>query len=157
LDSLAAHTGTVWAVAASLYVLVSTPLAGPLDLSQPTPGQAATKNLAYALIAVLMVLPAVAADDHAASGVMHAFSGRTAHVLGSISYGIFAYHVVVLGMVEEWLGLEPFGGSFLPRFLGTVLVSVGVAAVSFYGMERPLMRRGRRREKVPTFVLERAR
>jgi peptidoglycan/LPS O-acetylase OafA/YrhL len=154
VDILAARTGTVWAVAASLFVLVSTPLAGPLDLSAPSPGQAATKNLAYGVIGLLVVLPAVGAPGQAPSRAVQACSGKVAHVLGSISYGVFAYHVIVLVLVDRWLGLAPFTGGFAPRFWATLAISVLVASLSFYGMERPLMRRARRREPRSTFVLE---
>lgn len=153
LDVVAQHPGTVWAAAAALFVLVGTPIAGPLDLSDPTPAAAATKNLLYGLLGLLVVLPAVATSE-TPSAILRHVSGRVGHYLGSISYGVFAYHVLILALVERWLGLDPFAGQFAPRFGITLLGSVFLATASFYGLERPLMRRARRREAVRTFILE---
>ncbi|WP_460967674.1 acyltransferase family protein [Pedococcus soli] len=153
LEVVARRPGTVWGVAIALYVLVSTPIAGPLDLSAPSIASSATKNLLYGVLGLLVVAPAVV-PGAASSPRLRALSGRVCHVLGSISYGVFAYHVVVLALVERTLGLEPFAGSFAPRFALTLVVSLALAAASFYGLERPLMRRARRREHRSTFILE---
>ena len=153
LELVARRPGTVWAVAAALYVLLSTPIAGPLDLSTPSVSAVVTKNALYGVLALLLVAPAVVPGAET-SPRLRALSGRVGHVLGSISYGVFAYHVVVLGLVEEVFGLQPFTGHFGQRFLLTLVVSLAAAAASFYGIERPLMRRARRREPRSTFILE---
>jgi peptidoglycan/LPS O-acetylase OafA/YrhL len=154
VDVLAQRAGTVWALAASLFLLISTPLGGPLSLSEPAPFAAAAKNAFYGLIGLLLVLPAV--SPAAASGVSW-LSGKVAHVLGSISYGVFAYHVIVLTVLERALGLETFKDGFAIRFWGTLVLSVALAALSFYRLERPLMTRARRRDATRTYLLERAR
>ena len=152
-DALAQRTGTVWALAGALFVLVSTPLAGPYDLTSPTAAESVVKNLGYAVIALLVVAPAVAPRT-VPSAVVGALSSRPAHVLGSISYGVFAYHVVVLAVVGDRLGLRPFEGGFLPRLAWTLSLSLLLAAASFYLIERPLMRRGRRREPSAGYLVE---
>lgn len=144
LDRLAAYPGTLWAVAAALFVLASTPVAGPLDLSEPSALQAATKSLLYAVIGVLVVLPTVLtvppADEPAA---VRALSGRVGVGLGLISYGVFAYHVLILELVSRWLGLATFEGGFWQRWLLTATLAVAVSAVSYALVERPVMRRVR--------------
>jgi peptidoglycan/LPS O-acetylase OafA/YrhL len=145
VDDAVAAPGAVWACAAGLFVVSSTPLAGPLDFTEPTPGQAAVKNLLYAAVGLLVVLPAVAPrDDH--SPAVRALGGRAGRFLGGISYGIFGYHVVILSLVDDVMGLQPFTGRFAVRFWATLAASVVVATVSFYLVERPIMRAGRRRE-----------
>ena len=144
LDILARHPGTVWALAAAVFLLSTTPLAGPLDLSEPTPAQAALKNLLYAVLGLLVVLPTVASVPPATDPpVVAALGSRIGAWLGEISYGVFAYHVIVLELVGRRLSLPHFGGGFWTRWLLTVAVSVAVAAASHYLVERPVMRRVR--------------
>ena len=136
--------GHLWAVAAALFVLASTPVAGPLDLSEPSALQAATKSLLYAVIGVLVVLPTVLtvppAEEPAA---VRALAGRVGVGLGLISYGVFAYHVLILELVSRWLGLATFEGGFWQRWLLTATLAVAVSAVSYVLVERPVMRRVR--------------
>ncbi len=151
VDDLATRTGSVWALAAALFALGTTPVAGPYDLASPTPGQAAVKNALYAAVALLVVAPTVVSTSRA-SAPLAALSSRSAHVLGSISYAVFGYHVVVLAVVSKLLGLAPFAGGFWPRLGATLAVSLLAGVASFYLMERPLIRWGRRREPDPGYV-----
>jgi peptidoglycan/LPS O-acetylase OafA/YrhL len=145
LDRLAAYPGTLWGLAAALFVLASTPVAGPLDLSEPTALQAATKSLLYAVIGALVVLPTVlAVPPSPEPTAVRALSGRVGVGLGLISYGVFAYHVLILELVSRWLGLATFEGGFWQRWLLTAGLAVAVAAVSYVVVERPVMRRVRR-------------
>jgi peptidoglycan/LPS O-acetylase OafA/YrhL len=145
LDALARYPGTVWAMAAATFVLASTSLGGPLDLGEPSPGEAATKNALYTLIGLLVVIPTVAAvrpsPEPRAVGLL---STRPGVWLGQISYGVFAYHVIALGLVGRLESLKPFTGSFGLRWGLTLLVTLGVAALSHHVVERPLMREVRR-------------
>lgn len=144
LDVVARYPGTVWSLAAVVFLLSTTPLAGPLDLSEPSPGQAAVKNLLYAVLGLLVVLPTVAAVAPATEPrSVAALGGRVGAWLGEISYGVFAYHVIVLALVGRWLSLPSFGGAFWLRWLLTVAISIGVAAASHVLVERPVMRRAR--------------
>ncbi len=143
VDALLERPGTVWAIAAALFVLVSTPLVGPLDLTEPTPAQAALKNLAYGVIGLLVVAPTVLAPRPTNAAFLGALSGRIGSFLGRISYGIFAYHVLMLYLAERLLGRETFDGGFFPRLGVTLVLTIAAASVSYYGMELPVMRRGR--------------
>jgi peptidoglycan/LPS O-acetylase OafA/YrhL len=145
LGTLANNPGTVWAGALAVFALATSPVAGPYDLSLATPGQAATKNLLYSLVAIMFVFPAVAAvRESSEPRVIQALGGRVGHFLGDISYGVFAYHVVVLGVVERLTGHVVFTGGFAMLFWLTLSVSVVLATVSYRLVERPIMRRGRR-------------
>jgi peptidoglycan/LPS O-acetylase OafA/YrhL len=145
LGKLADNPGTVWAGAVAVFALATSPLAGPYDLSPASPGQAATKNVLYAVLAMLIVFPAVAgADESSEPRVMGVLGGRVGHFLGDISYGVFAYHVVVLGVVERLTGHVVFTGRFATLFWLTLSSSVVLATLSYRLVERPIMRRGRR-------------
>jgi peptidoglycan/LPS O-acetylase OafA/YrhL len=145
LGRLAGNPGTVWAGALAVFALATSPVAGPYSLSPASPGQAATKNVLYAVLALLIVFPAVACvNESSEPRVVKALGGRVGHFLGDISYGVFAYHVVVLGVVERMIGHVAFTGRFAPLFWLTLSVSVVLATVSYRLVERPIMRRGRR-------------
>jgi peptidoglycan/LPS O-acetylase OafA/YrhL len=147
VDAAARHPGTVWGLAAALYLVLISPVAGPYSLVQATPGQAAVKSLLYAVLAALVILPTVAAASASADPpAVRRLAGRTGTFLGNISYGLFCYHLVVLGVVESLLGYPIFTGGFLRLLVPTVLGSVAVASLSYYGLERPVMRWGRRGE-----------
>lgn len=144
IDVLCRFPGTMWAIALSLYVLISTALGGPYDLSAPTAGQAAAKNVVYALLGLFVVLPTIGltgpVDTPRSIRVMQ---GRVGSYLGQISYGVFAYHVIILALLTHLPGLEPFQGGFGTRWIIAFVGSVVVASLSYYGMERPIMRRVR--------------
>ena len=145
IGKLADNPGTVWAGALAVFALSTSTLAGPYDLSPASPGQAATKSVLYAALAILIVFPAVAAvHESNEPAVVRALGGRVGHFLGDISYGVFAYHVVVLGVIERLTGHVVFTGGFPTLFWLTLSLSVILATLSYRLVERPIMRRGRR-------------
>ncbi|CCH69163.1 Acyltransferase 3 [Phycicoccus elongatus Lp2] len=144
------HRRTVWALAGAVYLVATSVVAGPYSLKAPTPGEAATKSLLYAAFGLLVVLPsAIELLPRPAVAGTGAVMGRVASFLGDISYGIFCYHLIVLGLVERATGHQVFGGGFLTLWPLTVAGTVLVAAVSFYAVERPVMRRGRGSRRRP--------
>lgn len=147
LDDLAAAPGTAWVAAAALFVVAATPIAGPYGLQLPTTGTAVTKNVMYAAIAFLVVLPAVVAPATGApSRIVDVLGTGVPRFLGRISYGIFAYHVALLGLVERVIDHQTFGGQFLELWVATLGGSMVLATLSFYLVERPIIRLGRRHE-----------
>jgi peptidoglycan/LPS O-acetylase OafA/YrhL len=151
LDTLAEHPGTSWAVAAALYLVLVSPIAGPYDLSPPTAGQAAVKNLLYGLFGALVVLPALVPGSSAPEPfAIRVLGSGPARYLGNISYGIFCYHLIALGLVERILDFRIFSGGFGLLFWPTLAASVTVATLSYYLLERPIMRLGRRRRSGDT-------
>jgi len=145
LGQLTNNPGTMWAGALAVFALATSPVAGPYDLSVASPGQAAAKNVLYLVLALLIVFPAVAGvNEFADARIVRALGGRVGHFLGDISYGVFAYHVVVLGVVERLTGLDAFTGHFATLFWLTLGASVALATLSYRLIERPIMRRGRR-------------
>jgi peptidoglycan/LPS O-acetylase OafA/YrhL len=145
-EELARYPGTIWALLVAVYLLSSTALAGPLDLTEPTPGQAATKSLLYSVIGLLAVAPTVMTIPPAREpAALAPLTGRVGVWLGHISYGVFAYHVIVLELLNNVEGFEPFTGRFWARWVITLAGAVLVASLSYRFLERPLMRRVRMR------------
>lgn len=144
LDDLGQAPGTVWAMAAALYLLLSTPVAGPYGLTSATTLEAVVKNVGYTLLGLLVVAPCVTAEA-TSSRVVRALGSRPAKALGDVSYGVFAYHLIVLGLVERAIGHQDFTGNLPILWPVTVLVSIPLAYASFRWIERPIMQWGRRR------------
>jgi peptidoglycan/LPS O-acetylase OafA/YrhL len=147
LVGLARWPGSCWAVAGVLLWLVATPVAGPLTL-EPIPGVASLlKEIAYALVGGLLLLPA-ALGDPAGGGLAGALAHPVSRWFGRISYGVFLWHLLVLHWVYVLTGWQPFTGHLLTVLVLTVLGSVAVAALSWVLVERPVLALAHRR-RVP--------
>jgi len=127
----------------SLILLDPFPAAAfPLDDIGPYLAQ----FLAFGLIALLVVLPATFGGD--GPGRYRQFLRHPIPTwLGLISYGIFLWQFPVLialgdiGVVDHWQGGIQFPAVALLTLGGTIVC----AAISYYGLERPLMLWGKRR------------
>lgn len=135
---LGCSPGLCWTAAAALFVVASTPVAGPADLTPPTLGAAMSKNLLYAAVAGLVVLP----------GVFAPTDGRFARTLanpiprhvGHLSYGVFCVHLVLLELIADWRNVSLFEGRTWELFGLTLLASLLVAELLYRGVERPSQR-----------------
>ena len=129
------------AAVAGLGVIAATPLGvgGPSRL-------AIGQVLIWSWAASLVVL---AADDGERSTRL---LRRPAMVwLGRISYGLYLYHMIAIGLVC-WLRsrLPTFEEDRLVMAVLGPLVTVGLAAASYYGYERQFLRLKRRWTRVPS-------
>jgi peptidoglycan/LPS O-acetylase OafA/YrhL len=119
------HTLTAALPALLLGLLLATGQGAPLLL-----------DLAFALLVASVVLPPQ-------TWLARALSVRPLRELGRISYGIYLFHVPVLGALRRlWPGLGEHPGLLLPLGLG---LSAGAAAVSHRYFEAPLLRLARAR------------
>lgn len=97
------------------------------------------RNLLFAGVAALVLTVGVVGDQH--RGAVRAFLGsRPVRFLGTISYGVFLWHVIVLREVADALSLDRTWGGFATLLAVTVPVTVGVAWTSWVLVERPLLR-----------------
>ena len=127
-----------WAAALALFAMASTPVAGPADLSPTGLGSALTKNLLYAAIAGLVLVPGVFAPrSHPLTRLL---SLRPLRHLGQLSYGLFCVHLVVLELVVRWRGIELFGGRGAEVLALTLGISLVVSEALYRLVERPLSR-----------------
>ena len=105
-------------------------------------GHYVAQYLLFGVIAALILLPAVFGED--GGGLWRrALRHRSLVWLGLVSYGIFLWQFPVLIFLLD-AGVE----TFVPLTLLTFTITVGCAAVSYYLLERPLMRRVRRRRAI---------
>jgi peptidoglycan/LPS O-acetylase OafA/YrhL len=93
-------------------------------------------NLAWVpAILVLLLLPVLFGDPN--RGVASRFFGHPVMIwLGVISYGIVLWHVAV----AVNLGFAGAEAGFVPVVIGTTLLTIPLAAASYYLIERPLMK-----------------
>ena len=101
-----------------------------------TRSQALWTHLAFALSALLLMLPAVFADD--AGGAPRRLLAHPAIAwLGLISYGIFLWSYPVTVELVQRSGRDL---AFWPLLGATLAISIPVAAASYYGLERPMLK-----------------
>lgn len=139
LTVLAHQPGTCWIVAGALFAIVATPIGGPILLVAPTPGAAVAKNLIYAAVAGLIVLPSVLGPSR---GTRYAdvLALRPLRHVGHISYGIFCIHLLVIHGVTHALGYPLFTGNGLLVLGLTLAITVVLAEIAYRVVERPAMR-----------------
>lgn len=139
LRELAGLPGTCWTMAAALFAVVCTPVAGPTSLLPATGGESVTKNLLYAAIAGLVVLPSALGPDHGT-----AYSNLLAHPwlrhLGLISYSIFCIHLLVLHLSAHLLDAPVFTGNGWALLGLTVAITLVLSEIAYRVVERPAMR-----------------
>ncbi len=141
LRAAAAAPGAWFALAASCYWVSTTPLCGPYGLTRSTLGEGLLKHLLQLAVAVALLVPAVFGDPSARW--QRWARSRVAVWLGTVSYGFFLWHMVVLAALQEHLRLPPFAGDVVPLLLGVLVLGTAAAAASWYLVERPLQRRYR--------------
>jgi peptidoglycan/LPS O-acetylase OafA/YrhL len=131
-----------WLAALVPFWIVSTQLGLSHGLSLPTmtTGQNIGQHLLYGAVAFFFVLPAVFGHD--GGGLPRAIlRNRALAWLGLVSYGIFLWHQPLA--VQVWKA-DNYGVLPQARMLfittATFLIALACATVSYYGLERPLLR-----------------
>jgi peptidoglycan/LPS O-acetylase OafA/YrhL len=128
-----------WLVAAAVFAIACTPVAGPRLLITPSPGEALVKSVLYTVSAAFFVLPLVFGPE-SEGWARRAASTRFAVWMGDISYGIFCLHLLALEASMAILGVDEFEGRFRDVFVTTVAITVVLAALSYYLLERRFLR-----------------
>jgi peptidoglycan/LPS O-acetylase OafA/YrhL len=98
----------------------------------------------YGIASVLLVAP-FCVVSHAL--LVKAMSFRLFTWLGTISYGIYIWHMAFLGgnFAEKYMPYTENDGQVLLRFLVVLPASIAIASLSYYVLERPIMRAVNRR------------
>ena len=134
------HPLACWAAAVGVFAVAAEIGKSVQAVPANTSGRALVLYVLYGLISVLVVLPAVFGDDR--GGLPRRVLGwRAVAWLGLISYGIFLYHLPIVNeLTEQGVGDGLPGPDFVPVFASALVLSVTCAAVSYYALERPLLR-----------------
>lgn len=153
MQEMARDVTTCLVIAALLFAIACTPVAGEYffderfgpDLAGPW-GQLA-KHYLYGGVAFFLLLPLVLGPRD--SAYARALSSPLMQRLGTVSYGVFLWHLLLISVIANALGLGVFGGGFLILWPLTVAASVAVAAVSWRFLEKPILRRSERPSSQP--------
>jgi peptidoglycan/LPS O-acetylase OafA/YrhL len=139
---IARNSGWCWTLALGVLVGMSLSKVFPRPFSTE-PDTMAThlgEHVLYALVALLVMLPAV--FDEREGGLPRRLMGsRALRWLGTISYGLFLWHAPLLSafQVRGWSRLIP-GFPFLSLTLFGVPLVIACAWVSWRLVEQPLLR-----------------
>jgi peptidoglycan/LPS O-acetylase OafA/YrhL len=131
--------GLWWLAAAALYAVAS--VGAGLDDVDPrgfTHGEFVLRHVLYAAIAATILLPLVAGAGHAT----RALSTRTLAALGTVSYGVFLYHLPLLALLGRW-HLSDLEDHVHPYLLWTTAALAGsllLATASWKLVEAPALR-----------------
>lgn len=135
LQLCASAPWSCYVIAGALLLFTSTPVAGPVLFELPTAGEQIVKNVAYALIGALIILPAAFLQP---SGVYRQImTARVPRHLGLISYGIFCIHLPLLSFVYWATPYKTFTGHGWEVFFITLLLSVIAAELIHRLVELP--------------------
>lgn len=148
LEELAQAPGVCWAGAVAVLAVAASPVAGPRSLT----GLASTsdgivKGLLYGAFAALVVLPLVLGRQDEGQ-VRAVLASRVLRRLGTTSYGVFLWHLLVLELAAPHLQDRLFTGSWLLVFAVVWGVSLVLAELSYRLVEAPAMRLGSRAASV---------
>jgi peptidoglycan/LPS O-acetylase OafA/YrhL len=130
--------GTCWIVGGLLFWFSTLPLAGPRNLEPATEWQYTLKHYLYGASAFFLLVPVILG----ASELVRRTMGRPVmSFLGTISYGVYLWHLPLLIAIQRWLGWRTFSGHFWELLALTTGSSTALAALSWYLLEQPLLRR----------------
>jgi len=98
----------------------------------------------YGIASILLVAP-FCVDSQAL--LVKAMSFRLFSWLGTISYGIYLWHMAFISdlFLKGRLPYREFDGQVLIRFLVVLPASIAIASLSYYALERPIMRAASKR------------
>jgi peptidoglycan/LPS O-acetylase OafA/YrhL len=144
LRELATSPLTCWTAAAVLWLITTTQVATPRTVTVPTFWQWTIQHYLFGASAFLIFVPLIFGSGGAPGRVL---GSRAGSLLGDLSYSIYLWHLALLLLIQRELGFTEFTGHFWTLLVLTVLASCLVAAVSWFGVERPLLRYRRRRDR----------
>lgn len=146
LEALARRPGRCWLAAAVLYLAGVPAQQGELFLAQ----YGVATHLAIGLAAGLFVLPAVLPRHPEQRALTVSLLGSPAlSWLGTVSYGVYLWHVPFLHAVDRWSGYPRGALAFAGLLAVTLVGAVGLGAASWYLVERPAERRWGHRHRPP--------
>jgi peptidoglycan/LPS O-acetylase OafA/YrhL len=133
-----------WAAAFALFGVACY---SELFLSENVQGIVA--NGLFPIVALLVVLPAMAETG----AVQRLLGHRSLLWLGSISYGVYLYHATLLAWLTDHHGRELGPSPWLSLAIVGIVPTIIAAAISWYVLERRVLRLKSLRFRMPVRVL----
>jgi peptidoglycan/LPS O-acetylase OafA/YrhL len=137
-------------IAAAAFVILVVGIKAGTDINS-RPADRFAKELLQAVIAGGIALPIVLAVGPA--GAWRRFLAHPVMAyLGTVSYGLYLWHLAVLHELR-WLLISPHPLVAMLGWLTALGVSIGLAALSWHLVERPALEAVRRRLRRPSLVV----
>ncbi len=143
---LASDTTGCLVVAGGAYLLATTSVAGPLTLGSVSGPQVAMRHLLSAAVAGALLAPLAVGRGGAWAALL---ASPPVRWVGSVSYGLFLWHLPVLTGLLALSGISVFRGGVVPLLAIGLPVSLLLAWASLRLVELPSMRWAARRTPLP--------
>jgi peptidoglycan/LPS O-acetylase OafA/YrhL len=138
LRAFAQRATLCWALGFGVLVVKGLAFPGHFGFAQ---GHTVVPQLCFTLFAFLLVLPFVFGAG--GTSLVHRVAGMSVAIfLGTISYGIFLWHQPVIHWIKfDWVTSDGWVAQHpLTTWLFAIAVTVPIATLSWYLVERPSMR-----------------
>jgi peptidoglycan/LPS O-acetylase OafA/YrhL len=144
--AMASDTTGCLLVAGAAYALATSSLAGPLTLGAVSGPQISARLLLNAVVAFALLAPLTAGTG---GGWAALLSTPPVRWVGTVSYGVFLWHLPVLTGLLALSGIPIFRGGVVPLLAVGLPVSLLLAWLSLRFVELPAMRWAARRSPLP--------
>ena len=128
-----------WVGAAAAFVVVSHVVADHSILYFVTPRSNLERQALYGLFAFCLLLPAVFGPQDRTL-VRRLLRSWPMASLGVISYGIYLWHLDLIGEVANWTGWQKGAIPYWMLAAAVLGVTIAFASASYFGFERPILR-----------------
>ena len=142
-----------WGTAAVVFWFLSTQLDLRIGLEVAGAEREALRQTLYTVVGVAVLAPLIL--DRFMAGTTDErrnapwLESRLALWLGSVSYGVYLWHLAVITWVSDLVGWDVFEGNFFVMVALTVPASIAIAELSRRWIEDPVMHAVRRRQRRP--------
>jgi peptidoglycan/LPS O-acetylase OafA/YrhL len=128
-----------WGLSALALLLVSTYVGAPTPSEVFSVSEELSIHYLYLAVAFFLLLPAIFGPQDR-SPVRAFLRNPVVAWLGLISYGVYLWNEAIIEKYLDWTDRTPFNTYLGSMLLVVVIVTIAVAATSYYALERPVLR-----------------
>jgi peptidoglycan/LPS O-acetylase OafA/YrhL len=139
LPRVVARPEYAWGLAIAIFAGLSY-LVLPVYPDLGTTADQVVERVGLGVVAALLVLPAVFGDPEVGF-VRRLLAHPVLSWIGLVSFGVFLWHYSIAQELatDDLVGWIP-GGPFIELTVATIAISLAIAALSYYLLERPILR-----------------